>query len=324
MKKLVSLLLVAVMLSASFLTIPAMAEENVDYFEVNFVPMIDKFVVTSTNELVGTNRVLLLVKDGDNTIYMDAINAASNGVYLEVDLGSAVKNKEYSFILSSIGDTTVSQTLTCMAEVPEVSVVDWFTVEYDSTENAFKVNSVEGKYTGTNRVLLMAYLPEFNGYQEIWYMDAINAASGSFSFTVPVPEMAPIGSYTFRVAAKGDMEKVDFINCEYEYSQSFTSYTEAVADSTDIKMGGKYILESGEEAGIAIYVALYKKGEDDEAPQLIRATYSGDVLTEEDVRYIKTDLTLTEDEQTSDYYVRVYAWKQATLYPLAPSIKINQ
>ena len=323
MKKLVSLLLVAVMLSASFLVIPVMAEENIDYFDVNFMSETNNFIVSGTKDLVGTNRVLLLVKDGDDTIYMDTMNAAGDyKVYFEVDLGKSLKNKEYSFILSSIGDTTVSQTLTCSADIPDIPT--WFTVEFNSSENAFKVNSVEGEYTGTNRVFLTVYEPKFNAYQEIWYMDAINAASGSFSFTVPVNNMSPVGNYTFRVSVMGDITIDGYLNCEYEGTMGFTSYTEAVAGSTDIKIGGKYIVESDEEETIAVYVALYYKGEDDKYPQLVRATYSDEVLTDGSVKYIKNDLTLTEEEQTSDYYVRVYAWKQAELYPLAASININQ
>lgn len=322
MKKLVSLLLVAVMLSASFLAIPAFADEPVDYFAVSFDTGLNEFVVTATQALAGKNRVLLLVQDGTNTVYMDAVNATvAQDVYFTVDLGKALDRKEYSFIVSSDGDTVATQTLTCMAEVPDAPT--WFTVDYDSNEKAFKVNSVEDAYTGTNRVILTAYEPAFNGYQEIWYMDAINAASGSFSFTVPISEMAPIGRYTFRVAVIGDMMKDGLIT--YEYTQGFTSYTEPVSGSTDIKMGGKYILKSGEETEeVAVYVALYKKGEEDEVPQLVRATYSDEILTAASVKYIQTDLTLTEEEQTSDYYVRVYAWKQATLYPLAASITMNQ
>lgn len=323
MKKLVSLLLVAVMLSASFLTIPVMAETATDYFAVNFDTTLNEFTVTATSALAGTNRVLVLVQDGSETIYMDSLNdVTAQEVYFGIDLGNALEAKEYSFIVSSYGDTVTSQTLTCTPELSDdTEVPDWFTVEYDSTENAFMVKSVADNYTGTNRVILYVYEPAFNGYQEIWYMDAINAASGSFSFKVPVPEVAPIGKYTFRVATYGDMVTDGIIS--YEYSQNFTSYTEQVAESTDIKMGGKYILNDGEE-GAAIYVALYKKGKNDEVPQLVRATYSDEVSTAESVNYIQTDLTLTEAEQTSDYYVRVFAWKQATLYPLASSITINQ
>ena len=321
MKRIVSLLLIAVVLSTSFLTMSAMAED-IEYFSVNFVPGVNKFVVSSTDALKGTNRVLLIVQDAGNTIYMDSFNAtASNSVYFEVKLGDTVVKKEYVFIISSIGDTLANQTIKCMADIPEVS--SWFTVEYDSIENAFRVNSVEGIYRGTNRVLLTAYLPEFNGVHEIWYMDAINAAR-SFSFKVPIPELAPIGLYRFRVSTIGDVKRVGNVICEY--SQDFTGYTEYISGSTDIKMGGKYVLNGGADAeGIALYVALYKKVEnDDEVPLLVRATYSGDVITEDGISCIKADLTLTEEEQTSDYYVRVYAWKQATVYPLAPSIRINQ
>mgnify|MGYP003304964608 CR=1 FL=1 len=321
MKKLVSLLLVAVMLSASFLTIPVMAEENDDYFTVSFDTGLDKFIVTATSALEGRNRVLLLVKDGDDTLYMDAMNDVTRqDVYFSVDLGKVLERKEYTFIVSSNGDTVAAQTLTCMAEVPDVP--KYFTVEYDEADKAFKVNSVPGYYKGTNRVILTVYQPSFGGYQEIWYMDAANNAQ-SFNFVVPVSDLAPIGKYTFRVSVIGDMLADGVIGLTY--NQGFTTYTEEVEDSTDIKMGGKYILKNGEELeDVAVYVALYKKGEEDEVPRLVRATYSDDISVAAEVKYIQSDITLTEDERTKDYYVRVYAWKQATLYPLAASITIDQ
>lgn len=315
MKKLVSLLLVAVMLSASFLTIPVTAEEPVGYFEVNFDSVFEVFTVTANPALAGENRVLLLVKDGNNTIYMDAMNAVTyNNVYFTVDLGEALESKEYEFILSSDGDTVTKQILTCMAEVPDVP--KFFSVEYDESEGAFNVNSVEGYYTGTNRVILTVYEPSFNGYQEIYYMDVRNNAK-SFNFSVPVSQMAPIGDYAFRVSVIGDMMDDGFITCHF--NRGFSSYTEEVEEG--IKMGGKYILKDGEEDdGIAVYVALYNKTEDGDDSRLVRVTYSDEVVD----NYIQADITLSEEEQTADYYVKVFVWNQTTLYPLASSIAIDK
>ena len=77
MKKILSVILTAFLL-LSMLSFTALASEN-DLFDVVFEAGTRTFAVSASNGLTGTNRVLLVVKNGeDEVVYM---NTTSNGAF---------------------------------------------------------------------------------------------------------------------------------------------------------------------------------------------------------------------------------------------------
>ncbi|MBR6529784.1 MAG: laminin G domain-containing protein, partial [Firmicutes bacterium] len=79
-------------------------------FNVEFDSVSRAFNISTDNVLAGTNRILLVVEDSEeNVVYMDAMNAvADDSVSFNVNLGENLIDHEYSFTLSSMGDTIVA------------------------------------------------------------------------------------------------------------------------------------------------------------------------------------------------------------------------
>ncbi|MBR6529135.1 MAG: hypothetical protein IKT62_03770, partial [Firmicutes bacterium] len=131
-------------LNAKLVITPAPLEFNVAFDSEN-----KTFNASTNNALSGANRILLVVKDSkDNVVYMDAINAVTDdSVSFDVDLGNNLKAEEYSFTLSSMGDTIDVATATCESDVE----VGGSTEPMDITGYTFSDSTVT--YDGQNHMI---------------------------------------------------------------------------------------------------------------------------------------------------------------------------
>ena len=100
-------------------------------FDVEFDTESRTFNVNTNDALSGVNRVLLVVKDSkDNVVYMDALNAVTaDSASFNVDLGENLKDYEYSFTLSSMGDTIDYSTKTCESDIDPDDAVALLNIE---------------------------------------------------------------------------------------------------------------------------------------------------------------------------------------------------
>ncbi|MBO4897119.1 MAG: hypothetical protein J5590_02320 [Clostridia bacterium] len=96
------------------LTIEEKIDEQFD-FNVSFDKGNNTFTVSTGRVLSGKNRIALIVQDsGGNVVYMDAKNDyTDSSVSFTVDLGEEAAAGEYTFILTSDGDTVAAVTKTC-------------------------------------------------------------------------------------------------------------------------------------------------------------------------------------------------------------------
>lgn len=305
MKKILSVTLAALML-LSMLSFTALASGS-DLFDVSFDSVTKTFVVTGSDGLTGMNRVLIVVKDSsDNVKYMNAMNnVISQNVYFSVDLGNSLTDDEYTFIFSSAGDTTSSQTKTCVAEVEgDVEQETFFDVTYNEARSSFVVSgevTTEYGEASMNRILLMVYDPMFNGYSDLYYMDALNNHKGAFSFEVPLGSSAPIGTYTFIVSSDGDVVTKGTKTCAITDNFETFGYI-----GQGIEFGGTYTLEQG-EAVPTVIIALYKTHEDG-THSLVRTATSNEAVDGK----VTAKIQIAADEDISTYSAKAFVWENLT------------
>lgn len=304
MKKLLSLI-IAALLMLSMLSVTAFASGS-DLFEVSFDSVTETFVVTGSDALEGINRVLLVVKDsGDTVKYMNAMNNVTyQSVYFSVDLGDSLSAEEYTFILSTDGDTKSSQTKTCVAEIEEVEQATFFDVTYNEERSSFvvggEVTTVYGE-ASMNRILLMVYDPMVNDYSDLYYMDALNSHKGAFSFEVPLGSSAPIGTYTFIVSSDGDVVTKGTRTCAI--TDNFETFGNI---GQGIEFGGTYTLEEG-EAVPTVIIALYKTHEDG-THSLVRTATSNTAVDGK----VTAKIQIAADEDISTYSAKAFVWENLT------------
>ncbi len=304
MKKILSVTL-AVMMLLSMLSFTALASGS-DLFDVSFDSVTKTFVVTASDGLTGINRVLLVVKDsGDTVKYMNAMNnVTAQNLYFSVDLGNSLRADEYTFILSSDGDTKSSQTKTCVAEIEEVEQATFFDVTYNEARNSFVVSgevTTEYGEASINRILLMVYDPMFNGYSDLYYMDALNNHRGAFTFEVPLGSSAPIGTYTFIVSSDGDVVTKGTKTCAI--SDDFETFGYI---GQGIEFGGTYTLEENEPVPTVI-IALYKTHEDG-THSLVRTATSYEPVDGK----VTAKIQIAADEDVGNYSAKAFVWENLT------------
>lgn len=301
MKKILSVIF-AVFLLVSMLSVSASATD-INLFDVSFDPVNETFIVTGSDALNGMNRILLVVKDSaDKVVYMNAANnIVPQSVYFSVDLGNALNAEEYTFIFSATGDTTSSQTKTCTPEVESGEEVEtFFDVTYDADTNSFSVaGEVTNEFGGEsiNRILLMVYDPIFNGYSDLYYMDALNSHKGAFSFEVPLDISAPVGTYTFIVSSNGEVVTKGTKTCAIADNFETFGYI-----GQGITFGGTYELEEGEAAPTVI-IALYKTNADGTS-SLVRTEISNTVSDGK----VTAQIEIGADEDVSTYSAKAFVW----------------
>ncbi len=305
MKKLLSLILAA-LLMLSMLSVTAFASGN-DLFDVSFDQVTKTFIVTASDGLTGINRVLLVVKDsGDNVKYMNAMNnVTAQNVYFSVDLGNSLSAEEYTFILSTDGDTKSSQTKTCLADIEEVEQETFFDVTYNEARNSFVVNgeiTTEYDEATVNRILLMVYDPMFNGYSDLYYMDALNNHKGAFTFEVPLGSSAPIGTYNFIVSSDGDVVTKGTKSCAI--ADNFETYGSISQGTT---FGGIYTMEDGEVTPPTVIIALYKTNADGS-----KTLVDTDVSNKEVDGKVTAKITIAADEDIGTYSAKAFVWENIT------------
>lgn len=314
MRKIISVILVILVMTSTLMV--HASEPSEDLFTVNFLPATKSFSVSATDVLKGTNRVLLVVKnDNDKVVYMDAFNEAkAEDVTLFVNLGNSLKNGEYTFILSSDGDTKSSQLKTCRAAFEEEA--NFFDVSYDADKNAFVVTGEITKENGdasVNRILLMAYEPRFNGQSDICYMNALNEHKGQFTFEVPLNNASPVGDYIFVVSSDGDVVTNGSKTCEY--TDNFETFG-ALEQGTTI--GGTYTLKAGQTAATVI-IAIYKTDAHGNT-SFVTSDISSTVVEGK----VTAQITLPDAEDITSYSAKAFVWESvSTLVPLSESRLID-
>ena len=303
MKRIISALMGALLLTASLFVLPVF---GADLCEVSFDSVRKIFFVSGGADLVGTNRVLLMVKDDeDNLVYVDAQNDVQRAnVYFEVNLGSKLKKGSYTFILSSDGDTVAEEVSTCYSEVK--AEADFFNVSYNRAAHKFEVT---GEVSGCNRILLMVYAPQINSLSDLYYMDALNSHTGEFSFDVFLPLAAPGGEYTFIVSTDGDTVTEGYRVCSF--LDNFITFGTL---SSGMEFGATYTLEEEQaDSGAMVMVALYWKNTDG-TRSLVRTNMSSAIVTEGEVKSVTAKLTLTEEEiqNINNYCAQAFVWNNST------------
>ncbi len=301
MKKILSVMLAVFILSTMLSTV-AMASET-DLFDVVFEPVSKTFTVTPSDGLTGINRVLLVVKNSDDdVVYMNAMNnVIPQDAYFSVDLGKSLEADDYTFIFSADGDTKGAQTKTCMAEIEEETSL--FDVTYNEEDNKFVVTGEVKKNdeASVNRILLMVYDPMFNGYSDLYYMDALNAHKGAFSFEVPMSASAPVGTYTFVVSSDGEVVTKGTKTCAI--TDNFVTYGNISQGTT---FGGTYTMEEGESAPTVI-IALYNTNKDG-SKTLVRTAVASTAVDGK----VTAELRIAADEDIGTYSAKAFVWENIT------------
>ncbi len=287
-------------------------------FNVEFNSASKVFTVSTDSVFSGTNRILLIVKDSsDNVIYMDAKNnVTDNFVNFKVNLGASLKAEEYTFIMSSDGDSILAGSKTCKSNVegdepgdnpddnPDVNEPTFFSAEYDEALRSFIVKGEVSKgdnKSATNRILLMVFDSESDGKSAPCYIDTVNNHKGAFEFNVPLTAMAPVGKYTLVVAADGDVVTSGTVQCEV--TDNFETYGNIDPGSS---VGCIYTLEENESAPMVL-LAVYKND------TLVHVAVSDTVISGK----ITAEIKFGAGEDTTGYSTKAFVWKdRSTLQPL--------